>query len=194
MEWTSRLFTCGNQIESLLLARVPRSLKTISFLLLCSVSAVTGSHWVICASQVERHWGEKWKIINCNIFFLTSVFLKVNFEEDSRVKYLELLGYKKDDLRKKVSVSGSCACVKCFADGCVCRAQPEMFIVPCMVEVLIYLWDWKSNYQYPQAIQHNKYFYTTLFSVCFPADSICQWCSSPSSHNTTVSCDAGASF
>ncbi|NWV92719.1 SC31A protein, partial [Machaerirhynchus nigripectus] len=31
-------------------------------------------------------------------------FLKVNFEEDSRVKYLELLGYRKDDLRKKVTV------------------------------------------------------------------------------------------
>ncbi|NWV66735.1 SC31A protein, partial [Malurus elegans] len=30
-------------------------------------------------------------------------FLKVNFEEDSRVKYLELLGYKKEDLRKKVN-------------------------------------------------------------------------------------------
>ncbi|NXA41288.1 SC31A protein, partial [Eudromia elegans] len=29
-------------------------------------------------------------------------FLKVNFEEDSRVKYLELLGYRKEDLRKKV--------------------------------------------------------------------------------------------
>uniref|UniRef100_A0A7M4FAG1 Protein transport protein Sec31A n=1 Tax=Crocodylus porosus TaxID=8502 RepID=A0A7M4FAG1_CROPO len=28
-------------------------------------------------------------------------FLKVNFEEDSRVKYLELLGYRKDDLGKK---------------------------------------------------------------------------------------------
>ncbi|XP_009081253.1 PREDICTED: protein transport protein Sec31A isoform X4 [Acanthisitta chloris] len=28
-------------------------------------------------------------------------FLKVNFEEDSRVKYLELLGYRKDDLKKK---------------------------------------------------------------------------------------------
>ncbi|NXK21935.1 SC31A protein, partial [Arenaria interpres] len=28
-------------------------------------------------------------------------FLKVNFEEDSRVKYLELLGYRKEDLRKK---------------------------------------------------------------------------------------------
>ncbi|NWT17434.1 SC31A protein, partial [Vireo altiloquus] len=32
-------------------------------------------------------------------------FLKVNFEEDSRVKYLELLGYRKDDLRKKVNAS-----------------------------------------------------------------------------------------
>ncbi|NXH59935.1 SC31A protein, partial [Rhabdornis inornatus] len=31
-------------------------------------------------------------------------FLKVNFEEDSRVKYLELLGYRKDDLRKKCKV------------------------------------------------------------------------------------------
>ncbi|XP_056346227.1 protein transport protein Sec31A isoform X16 [Oenanthe melanoleuca] len=30
-------------------------------------------------------------------------FLKVNFEEDSRVKYLELLGYKKDDLRNKIT-------------------------------------------------------------------------------------------
>ncbi|XP_030127660.1 protein transport protein Sec31A isoform X15 [Taeniopygia guttata] len=30
-------------------------------------------------------------------------FLKVNFEEDSRVRYLELLGYRKDDLRKKIT-------------------------------------------------------------------------------------------
>ncbi|KFM10493.1 Protein transport protein Sec31A [Aptenodytes forsteri] len=44
-------------------------------------------------------------------------FLKVNFEEDSRVKYLELLGYRKENLRKKVNVPGSCACVKCFIDG-----------------------------------------------------------------------------
>uniref|UniRef100_A0A8C4UU43 Protein transport protein Sec31A n=1 Tax=Falco tinnunculus TaxID=100819 RepID=A0A8C4UU43_FALTI len=46
-------------------------------------------------------------------------FLKVNFEEDSRVKYLELLGYRKDDVRKKVNMPGSCACVKCFTDGYV---------------------------------------------------------------------------
>uniref|UniRef100_A0A8C0C0Y3 Protein transport protein Sec31A n=1 Tax=Buteo japonicus TaxID=224669 RepID=A0A8C0C0Y3_9AVES len=44
----------------------------------------------------------------------------VNFEEDSRVKYLELLGYRKGDLRKKVNVPGSYACVKCFTDGCIC--------------------------------------------------------------------------
>uniref|UniRef100_A0A669PV30 Protein transport protein Sec31A n=1 Tax=Phasianus colchicus TaxID=9054 RepID=A0A669PV30_PHACC len=44
-------------------------------------------------------------------------FLKVNFEEDSRAKYLELLGYRKDDLRNKVSVAESCACVKYFVDG-----------------------------------------------------------------------------
>ncbi|NXC45642.1 SC31A protein, partial [Penelope pileata] len=31
-------------------------------------------------------------------------FLKVNFEEDSRAKYLELLGYRKDDLRNKCKV------------------------------------------------------------------------------------------
>ncbi|KAM9295666.1 protein transport protein Sec31A isoform 2-T2 [Morus bassanus] len=30
-------------------------------------------------------------------------FLKANFEEDSRVKYLELLGYRKDDLTKKIT-------------------------------------------------------------------------------------------
>ncbi|KFQ70597.1 Protein transport protein Sec31A [Phaethon lepturus] len=35
-------------------------------------------------------------------------FLKVNFEEDSRVKYLELLGYRKDDLRKKCKVFFFC--------------------------------------------------------------------------------------
>ncbi|NXE79943.1 SC31A protein, partial [Cochlearius cochlearius] len=43
-------------------------------------------------------------------------FLKVNFEEDSRVKYLELLGYRKDDLRKKVNVPGSCACAPVESD------------------------------------------------------------------------------
>ncbi|NXY74979.1 SC31A protein, partial [Glareola pratincola] len=43
-------------------------------------------------------------------------FLKVNFEEDSRVKYLELLGYRKDDLRKKVNVPGSCACALAESD------------------------------------------------------------------------------
>ncbi|NXD66055.1 SC31A protein, partial [Eolophus roseicapillus] len=46
-------------------------------------------------------------------------FLKVNFEEDSRVKYLELLGYRKDDLRKKVSVPGSCACALAESDETV---------------------------------------------------------------------------
>ncbi|XP_059700029.1 protein transport protein Sec31A isoform X12 [Haemorhous mexicanus] len=30
-------------------------------------------------------------------------FLKVNFEEDSRVRYLELLGFRKDDLRNKIT-------------------------------------------------------------------------------------------
>ncbi|XP_044537462.1 protein transport protein Sec31A isoform X9 [Gracilinanus agilis] len=32
-------------------------------------------------------------------------FLKVNFEEDSRGKYLELLGYRKEDLGKKIAVA-----------------------------------------------------------------------------------------
>uniref|UniRef100_A0A8B9VMC7 Protein transport protein Sec31A n=1 Tax=Anas zonorhyncha TaxID=75864 RepID=A0A8B9VMC7_9AVES len=51
-------------------------------------------------------------------------FLKVNFEEDSRAKYLELLGYRKDDLRNKVNVPGSWACVKCFAaGGCIYNKQ-----------------------------------------------------------------------
>ncbi|NXU55385.1 SC31A protein, partial [Turnix velox] len=43
-------------------------------------------------------------------------FLKANFEEDSRVKYLELLGYRKDDLKKKVNVSGSHACLPAGSD------------------------------------------------------------------------------
>ncbi|NXI34256.1 SC31A protein, partial [Galbula dea] len=41
-------------------------------------------------------------------------FLKVNFEEDSRAKYLELLGYRKDDLRKKYCFL--CCCFYLF-DG-----------------------------------------------------------------------------
>ncbi|NXK48188.1 SC31A protein, partial [Chauna torquata] len=46
-------------------------------------------------------------------------FLKVNFEEDSRAKYLELLGYRKDDLRNKVSVPESCACAPTESDASV---------------------------------------------------------------------------
>ncbi|NWW92667.1 SC31A protein, partial [Rhynochetos jubatus] len=52
-------------------------------------------------------------------------FLKVNFEEDARVKYLELLGYRKDDLRKKVSVPGSCACAPTESDGSVLNEGDE---------------------------------------------------------------------
>ena len=33
-------------------------------------------------------------------------FFKVNFEDDSRGKYLELLGYRKEDLGKKVNFGG----------------------------------------------------------------------------------------
>ncbi|XP_059005277.1 protein transport protein Sec31A isoform X18 [Mustela lutreola] len=44
-------------------------------------------------------------------------FLKVNFEDDSRGKYLELLGYRKEDLGKKIAVAlskvdGPNACIK----------------------------------------------------------------------------------
>ncbi|NXH05472.1 SC31A protein, partial [Loxia leucoptera] len=35
-------------------------------------------------------------------------FLKVNFEEDSRVRYLELLGYRKDDLKNKGDCTLQC--------------------------------------------------------------------------------------
>ena len=69
--------------------------------------------------------------MNCNIFF-NFCFLKVNFEEDSRVKYLELLGYRKDDLKKKVNVPGGCACVKCFTDGRIGRVQRKILTMPCM--------------------------------------------------------------
>lgn len=78
--------------------------------------------------------------MNCNIFF-NFCFIKVNFEEDSRVKYLELLGYRKDDLRKKVNIPGSSACPKCFTHGHICTVQPKLLPVPGMVEVVIYLWD-----------------------------------------------------
>uniref|UniRef100_A0A8C5UH32 Protein transport protein Sec31A n=1 Tax=Malurus cyaneus samueli TaxID=2593467 RepID=A0A8C5UH32_9PASS len=49
-------------------------------------------------------------------------FLKVNFEEDSRVKYLELLGYKKDDLRKKIT---SALNKEGLADGVLGEAPAE---------------------------------------------------------------------
>lgn len=82
----------------------------------------------------------KQKIVNCNVFF-NVWFLKVNFEEDSRVKYLELLGYRKDDLRKKVNIPGSSAFANCFTHGCICTVQPKLLTMPSMVEVVIYLWD-----------------------------------------------------
>ncbi|KAM6136390.1 protein transport protein Sec31A [Phoenicopterus ruber ruber] len=49
-------------------------------------------------------------------------FLKVNFEEDSRVKYLELLGYRKDDLRKKIT---STLNKESLADGDLGEAPAE---------------------------------------------------------------------
>ncbi|NWS61677.1 SC31A protein, partial [Chunga burmeisteri] len=52
-------------------------------------------------------------------------FLKVNFEEDSRVKYLELLGYRKDDLKKKVNVLGSCARAPAESDESVPKEGDE---------------------------------------------------------------------
>ncbi|NWR74330.1 SC31A protein, partial [Centropus unirufus] len=52
-------------------------------------------------------------------------FLKVNFEEDSRVKYLELLGYRKDDLTKKVNVPGNCACDPTDCDKSVPEEEVE---------------------------------------------------------------------
>lgn len=74
--------------------------------------------------------GECMEMVNCNLVFF---FLKVNFEEDSRAKYLELLGYRKDDLKNKVSVPGSCACVKYFADGFICQVQL------CIINIFIYV-------------------------------------------------------
>uniref|UniRef100_A0A7M4F921 Protein transport protein Sec31A n=1 Tax=Crocodylus porosus TaxID=8502 RepID=A0A7M4F921_CROPO len=50
-------------------------------------------------------------------------FLKVNFEEDSRVKYLELLGYRKDDLGKKVNVFENCHVFQYFF------LKTELFVV-----------------------------------------------------------------
>ncbi|XP_027743055.1 protein transport protein Sec31A isoform X9 [Empidonax traillii] len=49
-------------------------------------------------------------------------FLKVNFEEDSRAKYLELLGYRKDDLRKKIT---SALNKEGLADGVLGEAPAE---------------------------------------------------------------------
>ncbi|XP_042727140.1 protein transport protein Sec31A isoform X13 [Lagopus leucura] len=51
-------------------------------------------------------------------------FLKVNFEEDSRAKYLELLGYRKDDLRNKIT-SALNLNKECCADGELGEAPTE---------------------------------------------------------------------
>ncbi|XP_065592723.1 protein transport protein Sec31A isoform X2 [Cyrtonyx montezumae] len=51
-------------------------------------------------------------------------FLKVNFEEDSRAKYLELLGYRKDDLRNKIT-SALNLNKECCADGELGEAPAE---------------------------------------------------------------------
>ncbi|NXQ45201.1 SC31A protein, partial [Catharus fuscescens] len=52
-------------------------------------------------------------------------FLKVNFEEDSRVKYLELLGYRKDDLRKKVNVISAFLLVDFYGIFSLLKAPAE---------------------------------------------------------------------
>ncbi|KAL9852499.1 protein transport protein Sec31A isoform 8-T8 [Geothlypis trichas] len=49
-------------------------------------------------------------------------FLKVNFEEDSRGRYLELLGYRKDDLKKKIT---SALNKEGLADGALGEAPAE---------------------------------------------------------------------
>eukprot|EP00076_Gallus_gallus_P013305 XP_015131751.1 protein transport protein Sec31A isoform X14 [Gallus gallus] len=51
-------------------------------------------------------------------------FLKVNFEEDSRAKYLELLGYRKDDLKNKIT-SALNLNKECCADGELGEAPTE---------------------------------------------------------------------
>ncbi|XP_015717044.1 protein transport protein Sec31A isoform X13 [Coturnix japonica] len=51
-------------------------------------------------------------------------FLKVNFEEDSRSKYLELLGYRNDDLRNKIT-SALNLNKECCADGELGEAPTE---------------------------------------------------------------------
>lgn len=43
------------------------------------------------------------KNLKAGLYFKIMSSLKVNFEDDSRGKYLELLGYRKEDLGKKVN-------------------------------------------------------------------------------------------
>ncbi|XP_053452226.1 protein transport protein Sec31A isoform X19 [Nycticebus coucang] len=54
-------------------------------------------------------------------------FLKVNFEEDSRGKYLELLGYRKEDLGKKIALALNKAD---GADVCIKEEKPESEFLP----------------------------------------------------------------
>uniref|UniRef100_A0A8C3EQQ7 Protein transport protein Sec31A n=1 Tax=Corvus moneduloides TaxID=1196302 RepID=A0A8C3EQQ7_CORMO len=65
-------------------------------------------------------------------------FLKVNFEEDSRVKYLELLGYRKDDLRKKVNVTGHLKVSGWFADSCASIVQSDSVTCCCIFQWLLW--------------------------------------------------------
>ncbi|XP_032190636.1 protein transport protein Sec31A isoform X5 [Mustela erminea] len=71
-------------------------------------------------------------------------FLKVNFEDDSRGKYLELLGYRKEDLGKKIAVAlskvdGSNAALKdsdqvAQSDGEESPAAGEQLLGECIKE------------------------------------------------------------
>ncbi|XP_023369163.1 protein transport protein Sec31A isoform X10 [Otolemur garnettii] len=54
-------------------------------------------------------------------------FLKVNFEDDSRGKYLELLGYRKEDLGKKIALALNKAD---GADVCIKEEKPESEFLP----------------------------------------------------------------
>lgn len=60
MKPISRLFTYNNQIEALPTGLHAQVTEDLFSSLYYSVSTVTSSHWVTCASQVKSQWWRKW--------------------------------------------------------------------------------------------------------------------------------------
>lgn len=93
---------------------------------------------VICAGGGEK--GDVSELFSLS--FSSQLFVKVHFEEDSRGKYLELLGYKKDDLGQKVNPVQKQSCLdrRWLLSKCLCN--PFLALKAVRGEILF---EWKCG-------------------------------------------------